>query len=469
MKISILNLYLVILLYLFPISLTSKLSQEEIENNSLLKNLKSNFILIIIIFIPILYLFYKNRQKNINFQKYIEQENSKPIHYINNNDEIRGDYSKYISEKRRKQKTPKKLVDEKGKIIFGTFVSEFEEMNLLSAKGPTRLPNFFNKYKLTLWEVGEVNLDNGVLLGALCDMGFSGFHFNMFYDNRTKTTYCWETKIKSNKVKISKNLINGNIAELKTYNSYIKFINNFEKGECLMKGKHTGKCLVNPYDDTIKVDNINNNYKECTIEYDFKMERISRPSVVSIPFPHSNNRTLYSQKDFFKIKGKLIINGEEFLTNENTTALIDDHRGYYPRKAHYDWLTTMGKYDTDNKNQYFAFNLTHNQSIDEVAYNENIIWLENKTSLLPPVKFKRSVPCNKFSNYSEWTVKDKYDMVNVKFKIYGIIPVVFDYCIFKLDYFITFGVLEGYLRDEEGKKYILDGMMGLGEDKTLLI
>ena len=26
------------------------------------------------------------------------------------------------------------------------------------------------------------------------------------------------------------------------------------------------------------------------------------------------------------------------LTDENTTALIDDHRGYYPRKAHYDWL-----------------------------------------------------------------------------------------------------------------------------------
>ena len=60
-------------------------------------------------------------------------------------------------------------------------------------------------------------------------------------------------------------------------------------------------------------------------------------------------------------------------------------------------------------------------------------------------------------------------MVNVKFKVYGIIPVVFDYCIFKLDYYITFWELEGYLRDEEGKIYILDGMMGLGEDKTLLI
>ena len=202
-------------------------------------------------------------------------------------------------------------------------------MDLLKAKGPTRLPDFFNKYKLTLWEVGEVNLKNGVLLGALCDMGFSGFHFNMFYDKRTKSTYCWETKVPSSQVQISKNLINGSIAELKTKNSYIKFINNFEKGECLMYGKHIGKCLVSPYDETIKVDSINNNYKQCSIEYEFKMERLSKPSVVSLPFPYSNNRALYSQKDFFKITGKLKINGEEMLTDENTTALIDDHRGYY--------------------------------------------------------------------------------------------------------------------------------------------
>ena len=467
MKFSFSSLFIIVILNLF------ELIYQKIELNNDINtkkyDSKSNLFLILTIYIPLIYFFFKKRKELKDFQEYIKQENSKQVKYINNNDEIRGIYSKYISQKRRRQKTPKKLVDEKGKIIFGTFESEFEEMNLLNAKGPTRLPNFFNKYKLTLWEVVEVNLKEGVLLGALCDMGFSGFHFNMFYDKRTKATYFWETKTKSSKVTISKNLINGNIAEVKTNNSYIKFINNFEKGECLVYGKHTGLCLVNEYDNTVKVDNINNNYKQCTIEYEFKLKRLSNPSVVSIPFPYSNNRALYTQKDFFKTEGKLMINGEELLTDETTTALIDDHRGYYPRKAHYDWLTTMGKYDIDNKKQWFAFNLTHNQSIDEESYNENIIWLENKTSLLPPVKFIRSVPCNKFSNYSEWIAKDKWDMVNVKFKVYGIIPVVFDYCIFKMDYYITFGVLEGYLKDEEGKKYILDGMMGLGEDKTLLL
>ena len=117
MKVVQLWLYLIISLNLFGLTFP------KIENNNEKEawkyNPKSNFFLILIIFIPLIYFFYKNRKDQKNFQKYIDQENSKPINYINNNDEIRGNYSKYISNKRRKQKTPKKLVDEKGKIIFG--------------------------------------------------------------------------------------------------------------------------------------------------------------------------------------------------------------------------------------------------------------------------------------------------------------------------------------------------------------
>ena len=155
MKVAHLLLFLIISLNLFRLTFPKIETYNEKETEKYTS--KSNFFIILIIFIPLIYFFFKNRKDQKNFQKYIEQENSKPINYINNNDEIRGNYSKYISKKRRKQKTPKKLVDEKGKIIFGTFESEFEEMDLLKAKGPTRLPNFFNKYKLTLWEVGEVN------------------------------------------------------------------------------------------------------------------------------------------------------------------------------------------------------------------------------------------------------------------------------------------------------------------------
>lgn len=250
----------------------------------------------------------------------------------------------------------------------------------------------------------------------------------------------------------------------------MKYVNNFQDGKCELSGKHSGKCLITvPREDKTAVAAIKENYGEASIEYNITLSRLSKPCVASIPFSETRPRPLYSQKDFFKAEGSLIINGEEMLTDEDSAAFVDDHRGYYPRHAHYDWVTTMGKCDIDGEKKWLAFNLTRNQSINQEKYNENILWLEGETSILPPVKFERSVESRDFKNYSEWTIKDEHDMVNLKFKVYGINPMIMHAVVVNIDYYITFGVLEGYLRDESGKKYVLDGMMGMGEDKTLLL
>ena len=380
-----------------------------------------------------------------------------------------GEYSKYISEKRRSVPTPKDLVDENGKVVFGTFDKEFETMELLRAKKPTRAPQFLNKFKLTLWEATEVHLKNGVLLAVVCDMGIFGKQLNMFYDKRTKTVYCWDTQQKSKLTTIAPNLINGAVAEVQTDVGFVKYVNSFEKGEAQLSGKHIGKCLISTPEEYVKSTGWKDKFGEATIEYDFQLKRVSLPSNVSIPFPYSDNRTLYSQKDLFKAEGKLIINGEEMLTDEDSAAIIDDHRGYYPRKAHYDWVSTMGTININGEKKMFGFNLTHNQSTNEADYNENLIFLEGRTSLLPPVKFTRSIESKDYVNFSEWEVKDEYDMVNLKFKVYGVNPMIMHAGVVNIDYYVAWGELEGYLRDEDGTKYVLDGMMGIGEDKTLLL
>ena len=389
-----------------------------------------------------------------------------------------GEFSKYISDKRRAVPTPKDLVDENGKVVFGTFDKEFETMELLRAKKPTKAPDFLRKFKLTLWEATEVHLKNGVLLAVVCDMGIFGKQLNMFFDKRTKKVYCWDTQIPSKETTIAANLLNGSIAEAKSDVGFVRYVNNFQDGKAELSGKHTVNeksfCLVTQgREDKTAVECIKENKvydpAQATIEYDFKLTRLSDPCVVSIPFPYSDNRTLYSQKDFFKAEGSLIINGEEMLSDDETVAIIDDHRGYYPRRAHYDWVTTMGKCEIDGEKKFLAFNLTRNQSINQEDYNENILWLEGKSSLLPPVTFTRSVETADFKNYAEWYIKDEHDMVNLTFKVYGINPMVLHAVVVNIDYFVAWGELEGYIRDEDGKKYVLDGMMGMGEDKTLLL
>ena len=340
-----------------------------------------------------------------------------------------GEYSKYIDPKRRAVPTPKSMVDEKGICAFGTFDKEFEQMDLVKLKKPTRAPQCMNRLKLTLWEATEVHLKNGVLLAVVCDMGIFGKTLNIFYDKRTKKVYCWDTNLKSKDTVIAPNLINGAVAEGQTPVSHVKYVNNFQDGKCELSGNHKGKCLitVTRKDKTI-VKAIKENYGEATIEYNFTLTRLSKPCVASIPF--GKNRPLYSQKDFFKAEGRLVINGEE------------------------KWL---------------AFNLTRNQSIDQEKYNENILWLEGATSILPPVKFTRSPESKDFYDHSEWIIKDEHDMVNLKFKVYNMNPMIMHALVVNIDYYVAFGELEGYLRDEDGKKYVLDGMMGMGEDKTLLL
>ena len=157
------------------------------------------------------------------------------------------------------------------------------------------------------------------------------------------------------------------------------------------------------------------------------------------------------------------------LTDENSTAVVDDHRGFYPRRAHYDWVTTMGKCNVNGEEKWLAFNLTRNQSIDQEKYNENILWLEGETSILPPVKFTRSPESKDFCDHSTWIIKDEHDMVNLKFSVRNMNPMIMHALVVNIDYYVAFGTLEGYIRDEDGNKYVLDGMMGMGEDKTLLL
>lgn len=370
-----------------------------------------------------------------------------------------GDYSKFIHEKRRPVPTPDSIVGPDGQCVFGTFLSEFKDMDLLRADRPTAAPNCMNKLRLTLWEACEVNLDGGTLLIAVSDMAFFGVTLHVFYDKATRTMHAWQTNLSAKKTFISPTLLNGDESKAYTKNSHIKYVNNFEVGKATVEGHHETK-------------------EQGRIEYNFELERVSDPCVVSIPF--GKNRPLYSQKDMFRVKGKLVFNGKEYVANEDTCAVIDDHRGYYPRKAHYDWVSTMGRC-VSRERKYFGFNLTRNQSIDQEKYNENIIWLEGTSSLLPPVVFERDIETADFCARRDaerkagkdvtpaiWTMKDEHGMVNARFKVYDAFAMVVHAGIVNIDYYIVFGELEGKMLGEDGTEYVLDGLSAIGEDKSLL-
>ena len=349
------------------------------------------------------------------------------------------DFKKYLSPLRIPAPTPNDVVDEYGKAVFGTFDKEFEKMNFLNVYEPTHLPTSFNKIKLTLWEAVEINLKDVVLLTAVCDMGVFGTGLTVLYDKKTRKVTSWQDMFSKNNAVISENLLNGATSSSLGKKVQLDIVNNFQDGRADVIGRATDP-------------------KAGNIDYEAKLTRVSLPSIACIPF--GKNRPLYSQKDLFRMEGYIEVNGVKYESDENSTAIIDDHRGYYPYKSHYDWVTTMGKNVVDGKEQFFGFNLTRNQSINQTKYNENLIWMEGKTSRLTPVRFEHK-------SYNEWNVRDLYGMVDLTFHIGDRFIMRVPFKVIDINYHITFGELSGFVCDEDGNKYVLDGMVGIGEDKTL--
>ena len=91
-----------------------------------------------------------------------------------------------LSEKRKAVPTPDNVVDANGNAYFGTFDKEFERMDFLKVNRPSKLPNAFNKVKLTLWEAIELNLKDIIVLTAVCDMGVFGTGLTLVYDKKSK-------------------------------------------------------------------------------------------------------------------------------------------------------------------------------------------------------------------------------------------------------------------------------------------
>ncbi|MFA6829248.1 MAG: DUF2804 family protein [Bacilli bacterium] len=361
------------------------------------------------------------------------------------------EYERIISPKRKAVPTPDDLINE-GKAAFGTFESEFKKASLLDCQVFSKI---FRRLKLTQWEAVEVNLDDIFYVSAISDMGLFGICFNLIFDKKTNKQYNYfsittsKAKQKNSKVHVAENLLFGT-------ESYIH------------KGKNTKTVITNVFDKgKAHLEAVDFSKKLGSFKADFSLERVSVPSIVSIPF--GENQPLYTEKCMFKAKGSLVFQGKEYFADDKTFAVIDDHHGYYPKHMHYDWLSFFG---TDKDKNPIGCNLTQNQSVDPTDYNENLIWMPSESSLLSPVTFTKNHPSRDYQKEKLiWTIKDEFGMVNLTYEIKSVylnhVGTIFKFI--GMDYFFFYGVVSGYLLDKNGKKTEFENYPAIAEDKTIVL
>jgi len=349
-----------------------------------------------------------------------------------------------ITQDRRSIPAPDRLVDDHGRCVFGTFSGAFRDISLTGARRPTALPDVFNAFKLTRWESVEVAFREGILLAGCTDMGLFGKMLVLWHDFRTGEILSFDETFPTPDVEIGRSVCDGAAVSASCRSGKIDFLNDLNHGSCYIHGENHGR--------------------SGDLLYQLGLSKVSEPSVVSIPL--GENRPMYSEKMLFHCQGRLIVSGREIHSDDSTAAIIDHHAGYYPRAMHYDWITLMGRAEVLGRAQFYGLNLTANQSLDPDRFNENLIWMEQGNSLLPPVRFLKSsaVP----TPGASWEIRDSFDMVHLSCRLDSVFPMVMHTGIVNIDYYVVYGTASGYLRTEEGTVIPLRGIPIIGEDKTLL-
>ncbi len=181
---------------------------------------------------------------------------------------------------------------------------------------------------------------------------------------------------------------------------------------------------------------------------------------ISVCLPLGLNRAMYSTKLLMPLTGTFVIGGEKHEFEAPTAmGVMDDHKGYYPWILRYDWVSGFG---VDPKGRRIGFNLTDNQVKDQVRYNENCLWINNRVYSLPPVKVTRPKGVA-----GEWIIQDTEGLVDLVFAPAMANDLKFNAGLIAADYHGPLGSFRGVIRNGSGEKIDAEIFFGAGEQKYL--
>ncbi|MBI9067318.1 MAG: DUF2804 domain-containing protein [Salinivirgaceae bacterium] len=327
---------------------------------------------------------------------------------------------------RKIQKQTNNIVDQHG-FNHGAFSCEFKNLNFLDIKKVwnKKTPKWFKKFRLKEWQAFQLWHKEHFVFGAIYNAKIVGVSIVSYYNFKTgfkqhsiKTTLPFAQKVA------------WGLNNSRSKNNEIEIKNEIE---------------LNRF--TIKIDDRPND-----LNLNINAFHITEPHVCCIPF--GKNRAMYSHKALMPCSGNLKIGNTTINIGRNDSLLIlDDHKGFYPYKLKYNWATGAWR---KSDGEFYAFNLTENQSIDSENFNENCFWVNGILQVLPPVKF------NFLSG--KWIITDAYGMVNLEFTIKSENTLKSNFGLIKANYKAPYGVFNGVIKNTK-HTIRLNNVYGMGEIK----
>lgn len=334
-------------------------------------------------------------------------------------------------------------VVENGKLLFGCYTGIIAKTDITAAS-IHNLPQFIKKARCKAWRAIQLGNDRWFVFIALYEARLLGMGFAYIWDKVNKKHYAIKHSRLFSGFGITGNM-DGETIGYTTHDSCLYCITDVYHNRIIVTGKTAPQS------------------KKPSIAFSFSLnlgDKHAAPMSVILPF--STSRGMYSMKCLMSADGWLHVN-EEYceLKPEETLAVFDDHKGFYPYQMRYNWVTGFG---FDSKGRRIGINLTENQVIYQNIYNENILWINNKIIPLPPIKITKPDGV-----YKPWHIQDLEGFVDLMFIPERDNRLAVDALVAKLDYHGPFGTFSGTLKTHDGDKIDPAILYGMGEQKYLRV
>lgn len=326
-----------------------------------------------------------------------------------------------------------------GQFNFGTRNVPVKKANLLDAEKPFRTPilNSFKSYRLKEWQAFQFGNEKYFMMLAVYNAKSLALAQFILYDIEKNKKYRYEKKVLPWNIKVAKSLY-GTESHFISDDFSILVENDLENGKIGLD---------------IRIErqgNLPRVIGQFMGDHDFDKVK---PLVAIMPF--GQNRGMYSHKCLMPMEGGLDIGGKllEF-EKEQSFMQMDDHKGFYPYKMKYDWVTGAQAKD----GQYIGFNFTDNQVLQKEKFNENALWVNDNLSLLPPIKVERPD-----GTMGKWSIKDRFGLVDLVFEPVVNSRVNINLLAIRSNYHGPYGFYNGFIIDKDQKKIEIKNAFGMGE------
>jgi hypothetical protein len=338
---------------------------------------------------------------------------------------------------------PLSLVSE-GRFNLGRFNAPPRRLNMLDLSHPYHypVPLFVKKARLKEWQAFQFGDERMFFFTALYTAKLMSLVIFYVYDRAEKKRYGFRKLLLGDSFAFSEDLSASKVA-FKT-----------------ARHRFEAECALGEGRIELEVAAQDRKPEECfSGHFRFGYGQTSC-APLSVCLPLGLNRAMYSTKVLMPMTGSFSRAGRDYsFEAPGAMGVMDDHKGYYPWILRYDWVSGFG---LDAKGRRVGFNLTDNQVKDQVRYNENCLWINNKIYSLPPVKVTRPK-----GPMGEWIIQDTEGMVDLVFVPSAANDIKFNLGLVAVDYHGPFGAFRGIIKSGSGEKIDAERLFGAGEQKHM--